>query len=104
MGYKVIATEQAKKDYRNIVGYLLYKLYNVQAATHFADEYTMTVKELTNVAESLTYCKNPRLAALGYRRINFKEMNYFFLYRVEGDIVYIDDIFHGSQDYENKLG
>lgn len=38
MGYKVIATEQAKEDYRNIVGYLLYILYNEQAATHFADE------------------------------------------------------------------
>lgn len=103
MGYKVIATEQAKEDYRNIVGYLLYKLYNDQAASHFADQYTATVKELANMAESLTYCKNPRLAALGYRRINFREMDYFFLYRVENGTVYIDDIFHGSQDYENKL-
>lgn len=40
---------------------------------------------------------------LGYRRINFKSHRYFMLYRVEEDKVYVDNIFHELQDYENRL-
>ncbi len=48
-------------------------------------------------------CDNPRLQSLGYRRINFQQHRYFMLYRIENDVVYVDDIFHELQDYENKM-
>ena len=38
-----------------------------------------------------------------YRRINFQQHRYFMLYRIENDVVYVDDIFHELQDYENKM-
>nr|DAN54601.1 MAG TPA: PaaA2 [Caudoviricetes sp.] len=28
---------------------------------------------------------------------------YFMLYRIENDIVYVDNIFHQLQDYETKM-
>ena len=28
---------------------------------------------------------------------------YFILYRIEGNLVFIDNIFHELQDYENKI-
>lgn len=46
---------------------------------------------------------NPRLQSLGYRRINFQQHRYFMLYRIENDVVYVDDIFHELQDYENRM-
>ena len=55
------------------------------------------------MAESLKLCENPRLQMLGYRRINFLSYRYFMLYRIEEDIVFIDNIFHELQDYENRM-
>lgn len=37
------------------------------------------------------------------RRINFKKHNYFMLFRLENDVVYVDHIYHFLQDYENKI-
>ena len=51
----------------------------------------------------LNVCDNPRLQSLGYRRINFQQHRYFMLYRIENDVVYVDDIFHELQDYENRM-
>ena len=41
--------------------------------------------------------------SLGYRRTNFQQHRYFMLYRIENDVVYVDDIFHELQDYENRM-
>lgn len=51
----------------------------------------------------LKLCDNPKLRVLGYRRINFLSHRYFMLYRIENNIVYVDNIFHELQDYENKM-
>lgn len=58
---------------------------------------------MTNVAGSLKICDNPKLRELGYHRINFLSHRYFMLYRIENDTVYVDNIFHELQDYENKM-
>lgn len=34
---------------------------------------------------------------------NFLSHRYFMLYRIENDTVYVDNIFHELQDYENKM-
>ena len=62
-----------------------------------------TKKELAVVAESLGMCQNPRLKELKYRRIGFLKHKYFMLYRVEGNMAIVDNIFHELQDYENKM-
>ena len=40
---------------------------------------------------------------LKYHRINFLNHRYFMLYRIVDDIVFVDNIFHELQDYENKI-
>lgn len=67
------------------------------------DDANETRKELSTIAESLYYCKNPRLAKLGYRKINFRRHDFIMLYRVEGDTAYVEWIYHELQDYENKF-
>ena len=76
---------------------------NKQAAKNVLDDFENTIKKLKYVASSLKVCDNPRLQSLGYRRINFQQHRYFMLYRIENDVVYVDDIFHELQDYENKM-
>lgn len=103
MAYEVMITSDVEYDYENIVDYLINVLGNEQAASHFMDEYDAAVTVLANVAGSIGLCHDEELADLGYHRLNFREMNYFFLYRISDNKAIIDGIFHGSQDYENIL-
>ena len=73
------------------------------AAGNILDDFGDTLNCLKNVAGSLSLCENQRLRALGYHRINFLRHRYFMLYRIEENTVFIDDIFHELQDYENKM-
>ncbi|WP_026658755.1 type II toxin-antitoxin system RelE/ParE family toxin [Butyrivibrio sp. AC2005] len=103
MAYKVVMTEDAEKDFDNFLYYLVYIKRNPQAASHLIDCVEETKFRLAEVAGSLKLCENEKLKSFGYHRINFKEMDYFFLYRVEGDMAIIDNMFHYLQDYENKM-
>jgi len=103
MDYKVIITEDAEADMDKFVQYLLFEKKNEQAAANLLDDFEATVATLAHAAEKLKMCENPHLKDLGYRRINFMSHRYFMLYRVEGDMVFVDNIFHELQDYENKM-
>lgn len=103
MGYKVVVTSDAENDLDQFIQYLLFKKKNFQAAQNVLNGFEATKKSLAQVAESLKLCENPRLQMLGYRRINFLSHRYFMLYRIEEGIVFIDNIFHELQDYENHI-
>ena len=85
------------------VAYLINEKNNKQAARNVLADFEATKKSLSNVADSLKFCDNPKLRELGYRRINFLSHRYFMLYRIEQRAVIVDAIFHGLQDYENKM-
>lgn len=103
MDYKVIITEDAEADIDKFVLYLLFEKKNEQAACNLLDDFESAITTLARVAESLKMCENQHLKNLGYRRINFISHRYFMLYRVEEDKVFVDNIFHELQDYENKM-
>lgn len=103
MDYKVVMTVDAEEDLDRYVRYLLFVKKSEQAAKNLLDDFETTKRNLSSVAGSLRECENPRLKALGYRRINFLAHRYFIMYRIDKDIVYIDNIFHELQDYENKM-
>lgn len=103
MAYKVVVTPDAEADLDSFISYLLFEKQNTQAASNLLNDFEETKNILSDVATSLKYCQNPKLKKLGYRRINFKNHNYFMLYRVNDDLVFIDNIFHDLQDYENHL-
>ena len=103
MDYKVVVTAEAEEDLNQFIQYLLFAKKNKQAAKNVLDDFENTIKKLKYVADSLKVCDNPRLQSLGYRRINFQQHRYFMLYRIENDVVYVDDIFHELQDYENRM-
>lgn len=103
MDYKVVVTVDAEEDLDNYIKYLLYEKKSTQAAKNVLDDFEATKENLKYVAGSLKLCDNLRLNQLGYRRINFLNHRYFMLYRIVDNVVYIDNIFHDLQDYENKI-
>ena len=103
MDYRVVVTAEAEEDLNQFIQYLLFVKKNKQAAKSVLDDFEGTVERLKHVAGSLKICDNPRLHSLGYHRINFQKHRYFILYRIENDVVYVDDIFHELQDYENRM-
>lgn len=103
MGYKIFVTEDAKEDLDNFIKYLITEKENIQAAQNVLDDYDATIESLKIVAGSLKFCDNPKLRQLEYRRINFLNYRYFMMYRVLDDKVFVDNIFHELQDYENKM-
>ena len=103
MEYKVVVTADAEEDLNQYIRYLLMVKKSNQAAKNVLDDFEATIRSFKSVAGSLKPCDNPRLKELGYRRINFLSHRYFMLYRIVEDIVFVDNIFHELQDYENKM-
>ena len=103
MDYKVLITKDAEEDLDSFVKYLIIEKKNMQAAENLLNDYDATIESLKRVAGSLKLCDNPRLCQLEYRRINFLNHRYFMIYRIEDNVVFVDNIFHELQDYENKM-
>lgn len=103
MGYKIVLMRDAEEDLDRFVTYHLLEKKSEQAARNLLNDFEETKASLTNVAGSLKLCDNPKLRELGYHGINFLSHRYFMLYRIENDTVYVDNIFHELQDYENKM-
>lgn len=103
MDYKVLITSDAEADLEGVIRYLMYEKKNEQAAINVLNDFEATKQSLTKVADSLKLCDNPKLSALGYRRINFLSHRFFMLYRIDGKTAVVDNIFHELQDYENKM-
>lgn len=103
MDYEVVITKDAEEDLERFLKYLIIEKGSTQAAENVLNDYDATIESLKHVAGSLKLCDNPRLRQLEYRRINFLNHRYFMLYRIEDCVVFVDNIFHELQDYENKI-
>lgn len=103
MDYKIVVTKDAETDLDRFIKYLIFEKESLQAAQNVLDDYDATIESLKHVAGSLKLCDNPRLRKLTYRRINFLNHRYFMMYRLVGDTVFVDNILHELQDYENKM-
>ena len=96
--WEVITTDDAEEDLDRFVGCLLQEKKNEQAATAVLDDYEETVDKLEGLAGALGPVNNPRLAALGYRKILFQRHNYYLIYHIEDKKAIVDHMYHGLQD------
>ena len=76
MDYKVVVTADAEEDLDQYIRYLLLVKKSEQAAKNVLEDFEATIQSLNN---------------------------YFMMYRIVEDIVFVDNIFHELQDYENKM-
>ena len=101
--YRVVITKQAQTDLRDKLSYIRDHLKNRQAVQSVYDDYKSTRKALELVASTVRESESLKMKQRGLKRINFRTHNYFMLFRVRNDRVEITNIFHGSEDFENKL-
>lgn len=99
--FKVIIAPEALKQLDAYVRYIRCVLLNPAAAEDVYNDAIETGAELSKVAGSLRFCDNERLSRYGYRMITFRRHQYVMIYRTEGQMAYVDGIFHQKQDYEN---
>ena len=103
MEYKVLLTKEAEIDLDNIIKYIMIEKKNKEAAESIMNDFSEIIKKLSYSAGSFKLCDNLRLKELGYRRLNFSKHDYFILYRIQQNNVFIDKIFHFKQDEGNKI-
>lgn len=101
MTYKVVITRLAESQLESYVDYILNKFKSKQAAKELISDYKETVKSLSLLAGSLPLLNDSELRKRNIRKINFKKHRYLILYRIVGNIVSVEAIYHSLQDYHN---
>ena len=101
--YKAVITKQAQEDLRGKLAYIRNHLKNPQAVQSVYNDYKLTRKTLEEVADTIREPDSMELKRRDLKRINFRAHNYFILFRIRDDRVEITNLFHGSEDFENKL-
>lgn len=101
--FHVLITDDAREDLRRYRDYLLFIKKSPQAAESIVLDFRMTRQRLETIADSLVEPVSVKLRERMLRRINFVKHDYFLLYRIEHDTVYVTNMFHAREDYENKL-
>ena len=101
--YKVVATPEVKEDLKRYAGYLKNVKKNPIAAKSVVADFTATKKELSLVAGNVQEANSDILRALGLKRLNFQKHDYFLLFKINNGMAIITNLFHASEDYENKL-
>ncbi len=102
--FKVKVTPKAMDDIRKYINYIRDVKHNLQAARNVLKDFKNTQESLSLVAESLALPESEILKSRNLKRMNFLHHNYFLLYYIGTDnVVYITDVFHGSENFESKL-
>lgn len=101
--YKAVITIQAQVDLRGKLAYIRNHLKNPQAVQSVYNDYKLTRNTLEEAADTVREPDSMELKKRELKRINFRTHNYFMLFRIRDDRVEITNIFHSSEDFENKL-
>ena len=101
--YKAVITKQAQANLRGKLAYILDRLKNPQAVQSVYNDYKLTRIALEEAADTIREPDSMELKRRDLKRINFRTHNYFMLFRIRNDRVEITNIFHDSEDFENKL-
>ncbi len=103
MAYKLIVTERADEQIERLTAYLIIKLKNTDAATHFLDELETIYNRLEENPFQFSESREEYLFLRGYREAVFQQMNYRVVFRIDEMTVYILGVFHTLEDYGRKL-
>ena len=104
MQYNVSLSTLAEEQYDKILSYISNKLKNPQALINVMDDYDATISVLEKAAGGFEFCKSNRLKQMGFHKINFERHRYLFVYRIVGNEVIVEGMYHELQDYENTIG
>ncbi|MDY6304755.1 MAG: type II toxin-antitoxin system RelE/ParE family toxin [Oribacterium sp.] len=103
MVFEVKMTPVAEKKLDDFLWYLIFVKKSEQAARNVYTDFLETKDALAVTAGSLGFIKESKLKKQGFKRINFKHHNYFMIFHLDENRAIVDDMFHGLQDYENRM-
>ena len=103
MTYNLIITERADELLDKLVFYLLYQLKNEQAASHLLDGVSKIYDRVAENPFQFPECRDPVLKRKEYREAVIPDMNYIVIYRIHKYDVYVLGVFHGLENYNQKL-
>ena len=101
--FKVKVSPEAKVDLHDRLAYLVNVKKNKQAAQNVMRDYQETRATLSRIAGSIKQPDSKKLQERGLKRINFIRHDYFMLFRIDGDVATVTNIFHSLEDFENTL-
>ena len=101
MDYRVVITPRAKRSLNRYIHYTKYSLKNPQAALLIAEDARITKYRLSKIADVLAICDHPVLSKYGYRKIPFRNHDFFMIYRIDGSTAIVEEMYHELQDYES---
>lgn len=91
----------AEKDLDDIIDYIARDLSAPQAASDLIDRIQSAVEHICDFPFSRPLLKNRVLRKKGYRLLIVDRFNLFYV--VEGNVLVIRRVMHGSRDYVNLL-
>ena len=97
MAYSVIPTETFESEYGSILGYIAETLGAPKAAGDLADALDCVRIEISENPFLYAVSRKPAMNGLELRERLMR--GYVVVYRVSGDNVYLEHIFHQSQDF-----
>ncbi len=101
---KVIVTPDAEQDLRKYLDYLRNAKKNPQAVRNVLSDFRETKKKLAEIADSIKEPDEEKLKERSLKRLNFLRHRYFILFHIGDDgIVYITNVFHELEKFEDKL-
>ena len=103
MAYKLEITEHTAHQIHKCISYSVNTLRNPSSASSVLDDIEHAYDLLEQTAESFAFCEDPYLQSKEYRKLTLEKHDYVFIYRVDGETVYLAGFFHMLENYRAKL-
>ena len=97
MIYKLVITDTAKKDYRNILNYFDKIIQDRKALDNIVSEFRKIADLVVENLDLFGLSRGDSLNLKNYHKVNINK--YLMLYKVDENNIYIIHIFHQLQDY-----
>ena len=99
MSYRVLVTDTAKQDLREIALYILEESGSAETAKRFVNELRSECEKLTDFPNAGALPKDRILISLGYRYIPHKDYLIFYSVDEAQKTVHILSVFNAKKDY-----
>ena len=103
MAYKLAIPDHTERQIDKCISCIVSTLRNPAAAEAVLDDIEHAYDLLEKMAESFAFCEDPYLQSKGYRKLTLEKHDYVFIYRVDGETVYLAGFFHMLENCGNKL-
>lgn len=103
MAYKLEIPGHTERQIDKCVSYIVNVLKNPSAARAVLEDIEHAYDQLEEMAESFALCEDPYLCSKGYRKLVLEKRDYLFIYRADGETVYLAGFFHILENYRSKL-